>query len=432
MSWPLMLTTVSNSLVGLVDVKVAMKLGSSSQAAVGIAEHIVFLFMIFLMSAAVGTTALVSRAFGAKDDQLVLKETAQSISLSIILGLALSSLCLILSGPLMRFLTPSSEVSSLCARYLQIYCFLLIPFSLVCIINAAFRAAGNARTPLIIVGVMTIINILGDFLTIYGNWPVANLGVKGIAWSGFVATLSGGALAVYLIWRSNLGDSLKQLLPLHYETIKRVLAIGLPSAFQRLAWALSLCLVLFILKLCDNPTSALASLSIGMRVEGLLFMPLLALTLAISSIVGQNLGAKQPDRAFKAGWHIACVGVGLMLVFGLAMFIFADNLARIMSVDPNTINFTASYLRANALAEPMLALGMILGGALQGAGDTKSPMWITFATQWAVRLPLAWFLALYLKMGPIGAWIAMAASVCCMALLIVMRYQSRAWIKIRV
>ncbi len=432
MSWPLLLSTITSSFVGLVDVKVAMQLGSAAQAAVGIAEHVVFIFMIFLMSVAVGTTALVSRAFGAEDKKLALQGTAQSISLAAMMGMALLLFCLTTCQLFIKWFAPSMEVFSLAISYLMIYSFMLIPFAIHSTIGAAFRASGNARTPLIIVIVMTVINIAGDFLTIYGNWPIANLGITGIAYSGLIANLVGMCIALLLLKFSNLGDSFKQILPFDLHTVRSVLKIGLPSAFQRLAWTVSFALVIFILKVCANPTEAIAALTIGIRIESILFMPLLAFTLALSSITGQNLGAQKYERAFKAGWQTAALGVGITIVLASLLFIFAQPLAQTLSNDSLTVNYTANYLRITAFSEPLLALGMILGGALQGAGDTKTPMWITLVTQSAVRLPLAWLLALHLGFGPTGAWLAMAASVLCMALLITIRYQSRAWMKIKV
>jgi Na+-driven multidrug efflux pump len=121
-----------------------------------------------------------------------------------------------------------------------------------------------------------------------------------------------------------------------------------------------------------------------------------------------------------------------MVVLGLALFLTAGPLAATLSQDPDTVGYVTAYLRTNSLAEPLLALGMILGGALQGAGDTQTPMWITLITQWTVRLPLAWFFAIHFGLGPQGAWAAMAISVYCMGLLVAARYQSKAWIKIKV
>jgi Na+-driven multidrug efflux pump len=169
-----------------------------------------------------------------------------------------------------------------------------------------------------------------------------------------------------------------------------------------------------------------------MRVEGVVFMPLLALSMSVSSIVGQNLGAKQIERAVKAGWNVTNIGVVLMLILGGIMFLLADRLAAAMSHDVDTIAYVTDYLRVNACSEPFLALGMVLAGALQGAGDTKTPMWIGIATHWIFRMPVALLLVLVLHMGPRGCWIAMASSIVAMGLLTVWRYQSRGWIETRI
>lgn len=121
-----------------------------------------------------------------------------------------------------------------------------------------------------------------------------------------------------------------------------------------------------------------------------------------------------------------------MMVLGALLFIFAEPFARLMTQDAKTIEYTASYLRINSLAEPFLALAMILSGALQGAGDTRSPMWVSIFTNWIIRLPLAWFLALIIGLGPTGAWIAMTSSIVMMGLLMALRFQSGHWIKSRI
>jgi Na+-driven multidrug efflux pump len=169
-----------------------------------------------------------------------------------------------------------------------------------------------------------------------------------------------------------------------------------------------------------------------MRTEGLIFMPLMALSLSVSSIVGQNLGALRYDRAIEAGWKVTWIGVALMFVMGTVLFIFASQFANFMSQDPETIKFVTEYLRINACAEPFLALGMVLGGALQGAGDTRTPMVITLICHWMIRLPLAYLLALQLHMGPSGAWSAMAISVAIMGLLTAFWFRSKKWLKTEV
>ncbi len=432
MSWPLMLTTICSSLVGLADVKVAGILGSAQQAAVGISEQVLFLYMIFIMATGVGTTALVSRAFGAADHQETIRATAQSITLSVLMGLILTLGSLVFAKFGVSFFSTSPDVVSQSTSYLLVYSFYLIPFSITAIINAAFRAIGDSKTPLVIVGTMTVLNILGDYLTVVYGWPIPGLGVRGIALSGVLASCVGSLLAISFLAKSRLRTSLSQLFPIDLTTIRRVVNIGLPSGLQRLGWALSVFVLFFILARGQHPTESIASWTIGMRLEGLVFMPLMALSMAVASIVGQNLGAKQVDRAIKAGWHVTWIGVWLNVVMGTGMFVFSDLLAHEMSKDPYTILYTSNYLRINSFCEPFLALGMVLSGGLQGAGDTRTPMWITLFCHWVLRLPLAYLLVITLNMGPNGAWISMSASCMVMGLLTAWRFQSKGWIKTEV
>lgn len=432
MSWPLLISTVATSIVGMVDVQVSSYLGSSSQAAVGLAEHITFMFMIAIFSISVGTTAIVSREFGEGNTEETLKATAQSLLLSFGCGSILALLALSSAHSFLPLFSHSAEVVSIGATYLSLFGFYLIPFSIVCITGAAFRAIGDARTGLIIVLIDVVINIIGDYLTVVANWPVPGLGVKGIAISGVVANLVAAIVALFLINRSPLKNSLKQIGRIDWQMQKRILRIGLPSAIQRSGWAGSVFAVFFILKHVPDATAALASWTIGMRVEGLLFMPMMAFSLAVSSIVGQNLGARKEDRAMKAGWNVTALAFGSMAFFGTLMFIFADQIAAVMSQDPTTIKFTASYLRINAIAEPFLAIAMVLMGALQGAGDTKMPMIYSLFCNSVVRLPLSWWLAITLKMGTDGVWISMAISVTVCAVLCTMRFKSGEWMKTKV
>jgi putative MATE family efflux protein len=429
MSWPLMLTTVSSSLVGLADVQISRQLGSAAQAAVGVSEQILFMFMVFIMATGVGTTALVSRAAGAKETEEVNRATGQSLALSISMGIFLMLLCLSLSGVVVSNGGNAPEVALNANRYLGIYAFVLIPFSLNVIINSAFRAIGRAKLPLIVIVISTAITIAGDYLTVVHNWPVPGLGIRGIAFSGLAGSCTASLVAIYLLLKSPLKSCVKSILPLSKDYAFRILKVGIPSALNRLSWSLSVFVLFAILRHCDNATAALASWTIGMRLEALIFMPLFALSMAVASIVGQNLGAKQTERAVKAGWQVTFIGLGMMVILASALFLGADYLANCMSADPSTIDYTRAYLRTNACSEPFLALAMVLSGALQGAGDTRTPMWITIITNWFLRLPLAWFLAITLHQGPGGAWIAMASSICMNGILTTIWYRSRRWLK---
>jgi multidrug resistance protein, MATE family len=432
MSWPLLLTTIANSLVGLVDVKVASYLGSDTQAAVGLAEHIIFIFMVFILSVGVGSTALVSRAYGAQDHHEMLKATSQSFTLSILLGLVMTATASLTAQFVLGYFTSSPHVLSEGRAYLMAYSFVLMPYSISIIANAVFRAIGDSKTPLCIISSMTLVNIVGDYLTVLKNFPVPGLGVRGMAYASLAASLLGATLAIFFMRRSILKESLGQLLPIDKHELMRIARIGIPSAFQRMGWALSVFAIFFILARCNDSVSALASWTIGMRVESLIFMPLLALSLAVASIVGQNLGANETERAFQAGWRVTSIGIYMMVIAGFVLYSLAAPVAELMSNEPGTVAYTCQYLKINALGEPCLAVGMVLTGALQGAGDTKAPMWFTIITNWLIRIPLAYVLAIIFKLGPSGVWWAMLSSIVIQGMLVGWRYQSRAWLRLKI
>jgi putative MATE family efflux protein len=429
MSWPLLLLMVSNAIVGVVDVQVAQSFGASAQAAVGIADQIVFLFIAAALAASVGTNALVSRALGAQDIDKAVRTHGQALLFALLIGALLTVCALLFSGNLMQFFSPDTAVSVLAKPYLIIYALYFVPFCFLCIINAGFRAAGDARTPLLVVLVMTFINVAGDYWVVYG--PMRYLGIKGLAIAGFIASIIGAAVAAYRLSKSVLKNSVKNLLPANYDILTKLINISTPAALQRITWTLSVFVLFFTLKHCPNPTAALAAWAIGMRVEAFLYMPMFALGQAVSSIVGQNLGAKEIERAFKAGWNVSWLGFAIMLVCGTMLFIGAPALASVMTNDPATHNYTTAYLRICAVAQPLQAMAMIFNGALQGAGDTRIPMWITIAMHWIIRQPLAWLLAITYSLGPNGVWIAMSLSTCGSGLLNFWRFQSRAWEKLK-
>jgi len=432
MSWPLLITTVATSFGGFTDLYVAGYLGSASQAAVGLSEQIIFMFQLFLMATGTGTTAIVARHWGAGNRKRATRFVAQSLVLSVTLGIVLTILALLTAHFAIGVFNKSPEVQSLGATYLSLFGLAMIPMSICYIANASFNAIGDSKTTLSIVMLMMTLQISGDLLTVVYDWPFPGLGIRGIAYAALAGATAAGIFAVYRIATSPLKDALKMMVPVSIRMIRRVVDIGIPSAFQRIAWSLSVFVLFFILTSCKYPTEGQAAWTIGMRVEGLTFMPIMALSMAVASIVGQNLGARNLDRAISAGWRVTWIGTGMLTVMGILMFVFAEPVARFMSRDPITQGFVVSYLQINALSQPFLAQGMILSGALQGAGDTKSPMWIAFFSNWIVRLPVAYVLALVLNMETAGCWWSMTISCTIMGLLCAWRFKSLAWTKAHV
>jgi len=151
------------------------------------------------------------------------------------------------------------------------------------------------------------------------------------------------------------------------------------------------------------------------------------LSMAVATIVGQNLGAQKPERATKAGWQIASVGSAYNLLIGILLMVFAQPISEHMSTAANVVDYSAKYFLICGLSEPFLAAWMILFGAMQGAGYTKWPMWVSSFCMTVVRLPLAWYFTLHLHWGPSGTWFAMAVTTVAVGTLAAWRFKSGVW-----
>jgi len=242
-------------------------------------------------------------------------------------------------------------------------------------------------------------------------------------------------LNFFLLRQSDLKDSLiigpalrEGLSPRTKEWIWRIMKVGLPTCFQDLAWVLGNFAMFLIFATTKYPTACQAAWTIGFRLEEMLCtLPLHALGASIGTIVGQNLGAKQPDRAERTGWQAMVIGLILELPTASAMFFLAEPIARLMTTDPLVLGETASYLRIVGLSEPLVACWIILFGALTGAGYTKWPMWIGIVGLTCVRLPLAYVLANNCHMGAGGIWLAIAISSGMIGLMAIQRFRSGVW-----
>jgi Na+-driven multidrug efflux pump len=215
---------------------------------------------------------------------------------------------------------------------------------------------------------------------------------------------------------------------LSLQTIRQIVSLGWPAALLQIAWnAGSIVLYTILSRLGDTSITALASITNGLRLEAVIYLPAFAMNMASSVLIGQNLGAGKPDRAERLGWKVATAGVLVVSTMALPVFVWAEEFAGLVARSPGVIAETARYLRINMLSEPFMALSAILGGCLQGAGDTRGAMWVIAVAMWLVRLPLAYVLALPLGYGAAGVWVAMVISMCVQGLLMAFRFRRGRW-----
>jgi putative MATE family efflux protein len=432
-SWPILGIMGLNFLVGYTDVYVAGLLEPRVQAAIGFMIQQYFLFIILGNALSVGTVALVSQSVGAGRWDNVLDTTRQTLLLTVVLGAAVATLTYLGADWILRWFEFPSEVRPLAEDYLQIYAMAIPANYIVILVTAVLRAAGQPRSALGIMAVASFANIGCNFAFVFGWGPIPAMGYPGIGWS----TVAGFSLGVLIcivillpppwvdVWRNGWG--------LSKIVVKEIARIAWPSALLQVGWnAGTLVLYRFIAQLGETSVTAMAAYANGLRLESLIFLPGFALNLAAGVLVGQSVGAGDYNKARHFGWAMAGGGALLLSSVAVVLYIFAPSVAALLSQDPAVLQETVLYIRVNMVAVPLMIGSIVLGGAMQGAGDTRSVMVIIIVAVWIVRLPTAWFLCFTMGLGSLGIWLSMPVSLTVQGILMIVRFASGKWYRARV
>jgi MATE family multidrug resistance protein len=433
LSWPMLLIMLFNFMVGFTDIYVAGLINPQVQAAIGFINQLYFLLIIVANAISIGTVALVSRNIGAGDLARAQANTKQSLIFGLLIALVLTITGLIFYRQIIAAAGFPTEIRIIGETFLRIFAFALGPNYLLIISNAVFRASGEVRKPLLTMFVFSAINVLGDFALVFGIPPFPKLGYPGIALSTAIAATIGMGINFIFFSLPRWRALYQRPWSISIASIKIIANLGWPAGLLQIAWnAGSIVLYNILGRLGEARIVALASLTNGLRIEAIIFLPAFALNMAASVLVGQNLGAKNPDRAASVGWKVAWVGVILLSAISLCIFIWAEYFASFLTKDSSVLAETTRYLRITMFSEPFMALSLILGGGLQGAGDTRGNMWVIIICMWFIRLPLAVLLALVLGYGAVGVWVAMITSMTVQGLLMARRFHQGGWKTLKV
>jgi putative MATE family efflux protein len=417
--------------VGIVDTFLVGHLGAASLAAVGLANQWVFMATTLFGAIATGATALIARFTGAQENDQANEVLRQSVLLGALIGVMATILGLSLAGPAVTLLGAEEDVVKLGASYLRVVSSIFFFSTLMFIGNASLRGAGDTRTPLFVMLVVNVLNIVIAWTAINGPFGLPRLGVVGSALGAATGRLVGGVLvmAILLKGRAGIRLTLAGWRP-DLGLIRRILRVGLPTGLEQLLFRTGH--MVFARILAELGTVAYAANQVAINGWALSFMPGFGFALAATTLVGQSLGARDPEGAQQRGYTAYRLGAGLMGMVGLAFLLFPAQIVGFFTDDPQVIALGTMPLRMVGLIQPLLAATMIFAGGLRGAGDTRFPMFINGGAIWLIRLPLAYLLALVLGWGLPGAWAALALDMSLRGVLNFLRFRGGRWKTIKV
>lgn len=432
MSWPMLFVMFFNFLVGITDIYVAGFLGPEIQAIVGFVSELYFFVIIVANAISIGTVALLSRAVGAGKFEDALSTARQSLFFGIACALVLTVFGLLIKDYVISLAGFSGNVRQIALDFFLIFIFALAPNYVVIVSNAIFRAGGEVRLTLQAMFIVSLINIALDFLLVFGLFSFHGIGYRGIALSTAIAMFIGTIICFILFRRSLWKNIFSGEWHVSANLVKRIFILSWPAALIQISWNTGNIVLYNILsRLQEGSITAMAALTNGLRIEAFIYLPVFALNMAASVLTGQNLGAGAPDRAEKIGWKISFAGIVFVSLMALPIFIWAVVISSPVAKDQYVLDETVRYLRIMMLSEPFMALSVILGGALMGAGDTKGTMVVIVSALWIFRLPLAYLLAVIGGYGALGVWLAMITSMFFQGIAMTVRFRNGQWKHLR-
>jgi putative MATE family efflux protein len=423
---PAILEMVMESIFVIADIFFVSKLGADAVATVGITESMITIIYAISIGLGTATTSIVSRRIGEKNPDSASVAAFQSILTGLIVSLLIAIPGAVFGGKLLGFMGASPQIVTSMSGYTRIMLGGNVVIMMLFIINAIFRSAGDAAVAMKVLWIGNIINIILDPCLIFGLGPFPHMGVTGAA----LATTIGRGTAVlvqfYLLFsgKKRIKLSLEHLV-VDFRIMLKILKLSFGSIGQNLIGTSSWIALVRIISIFGS--EVVAGYTIAIRIVGFTILPSWGLSNAASTLVGQNLGAKKPDRAEKAVWVTGWVNMILLGVIGIILVIFPEPFIRLFINNENVVKSGILALRIISIGFISYGLGMVLVNSFNGAGDTSTPLKINIFAFWGVEIPLAWLLALKLNFEEEGVFIAIVVAETLMTLIAWLVFRRGKW-----
>jgi putative MATE family efflux protein len=409
LAWPLVAGNLLQTFYNLADMFWVGRVSAEAVAAVSLMFPTAWLFISTAMGITAAAVALISQHIGAGNEREADNVVAQTIILSVAVALVLSTAGYLFRHPLVSLIGAEGQVFTEAMAYIEVV-FLSIPFTfLFFAFRAVLRAAGDTKTAMWLVVVSAGLNVVLDPFLILGWWEFPALGTQGAAIATLISRALAAAVGIYILLDGGWGARLRpeDLTP-DWSVLRKLVGVGYPATADGLARSLA-AVVMAALVARFGPV-ATAAYGIGIRLMSVSWTVSGAVGQAAATGVGQNLGAKTPDRAAEVTWKATLGTMGILFALGALVFAFPDEAMRVFIDDPAVVAAGVELLRIISPFWAFFGGLMVVQGGFRGAGDTKVAMVLSLLSRWLLRIPAAWLLAYYLTFEANGLWWALSFS----------------------
>jgi putative MATE family efflux protein len=426
LSVPMIAEMVMESLFAVVDIYFVAKVSVNAVATVGLTESVLMIIYSMAVGLSIAVTAIVARRVGEKDYKRAANAAFQSIVLSVVVGLVLGGFGMYFAGDILRLMGGDEALIEEGIGYTRIMYAGNLSIILLFLINGIFRGAGDPAIAMRSLWLANGLNIILDPILIFGWGPIPAYGVMGAA----IATTLGRSIGVlYQVYHLLDGSSVVCIgwknVRLRMKTIREMIKISAGGIGQFLVESASW--IFLVRVMSEFGAEALAGYTIAFRVIVFTLLPSWGMANAAATLVGQNLGANQPGRAEISVWRTALFNTIFLVAIAIGFFIFADPILDLFVKEAEVKRIGMAALQIICFGYIFFAYGMVVGQAFNGAGDTRTPLYISLFVFWLIQIPLAYFLALNLDLKSNGVFFSIAICHSLYAIIAVILFRRGKW-----
>jgi len=431
LAYPVIITMMSETLMWLADTIMVGRVGTVQLGAVGLGGMMVWTFFAFFNGLISSATTFVAQNYGANRYSTIGRIVWHYLYIAIASYLALLVLASV-SDYVLRLIGPSAEVEKYSGIYVRIRMYSGIGVFTSFALAGFFRGIGNTKTPMRIAIVANVFNVIANYLLIFGKFGFPRLEVTGAAVATLISSMLSAALYLALCLSEKYSKiySTRFFYRMELAQIRRIVRVGLPMGIQFLLDSTSFSVfTAFIARMGDAPLAASNAANTLMSTS---FMPLIGISIATTTLVGQFIGAEDLGHARKSGYTAIKLGVLYTILVASNFFIFPRQLISLVSKDPEVVNLGAKILMLAGVFQLSDGFGICANGALRGAGDTRFVMAVGLSYAWFLFIPLSYLFGYTLGGGVVGAWIGATVYIITYGVTVFLRFRGGKWESIKI
>ena len=426
LTWPIFLEFFLFMLMGLADTFMLSAVSDNAVAGVGTANQYIQIAILLLGVVGTGASIIVAQYIGAKKLVDATKIAALSVSLNLIVGFVMSALFLIFSGKIMKMMNLKGEVLEFAQSYLAIVGGFLFLQAIITTVAAIVRVRGWTKQAMYVSLGMNVLHVILNYVLIFGKFGFPEMGVEGAAWSSVISRAAAAIVFLWLLTQAlEVKVQVKNFITWSTDYVKKILLIGIPSAFEQILYQTSQIVLLYYVT--HVGTEALTARQYAMNISMFIYLFAMAIGTGTAIMIGRYVGAGEKELAYNQVWKSVKSALAVSLSMIVVVTLFREPLMGIFTDNEQIIQIGASVLVLSILLETGRTINITIINALRASGDARYPVKIGFISMICIGLSVGYILVFVLELGLVGVWLAIALDEWIRAILVLIRWKSRKW-----